>query len=127
MPDEAKPIPKLERKIDSHPNSPTEADWKYFSTLRDEMLEEFSRRHCERLRSILGQKDLTEDQKRHAVYKAVRKDDKLVASLFYDHSRSVMMMQCLGFHAYGLLTPEHIEHFSLSFREWLSYDRSSDL
>lgn len=124
MSDETKPIPKLERKIDSHPYSPTEADWKYYSSIYDEMLEEFSRRHCERLRGILGQNDLTEDQKRHAVYKAVHKDDKDVARLFNDHRRSVMMMQCLGYQAYGLLTPAHIEHFSPSFREWLSWARS---
>ncbi|MDR2862797.1 MAG: hypothetical protein LBV54_02805 [Puniceicoccales bacterium] len=108
------------RPLEKHPNAPTEADWKYFSSIREALLEKFSRRHCDRLRQILAQTDLSEDDKRHAIYKAVLEDDKDVARLFNGSRRSILDLQCMSLTAYGLLTPEHIARFSPGFQACLN-------
>lgn len=103
-----------------NPSCPTEADWRYFRSILDELLEKLSRRHCDHIRAILGQTDTTEDKKRHLIYKTIHKDNKEVALLFDNPRRSVMNIQCAGMFIRDIITPEHLKNFTPGFQEWLN-------
>jgi hypothetical protein len=90
----------------------SERDWKYISGLHAEFLEEFSGRLNQELAELLRRKDITEDEKRHMVYKRVRERDRDIADCFNGWRRSDLAITALFLRKHGLLTDEHLKHLS---------------
>jgi len=99
----------------------TESDWKQFRALYPKLLEEFSRRHCERVRGILARTGITDDERRHILFDEIRETDKLVASCFDNPRRSQLMIMVHSLIWQGLLTEEHAPLFSEGFRNFLKF------
>jgi hypothetical protein len=102
-------------------NSPTEADWKYLRSIMPELVETFSRKHCDRLREILADTTLSENDKRHDCYQFARENFKAAYHCFdsVSLSRSNLFIYCVGLTGNGILTKEYIVNFSEPFRDYL--------
>src|SRR5688572_3915789 len=90
----------------------TERDWKYISGLHAELLEEFSGRLNREVAELLRRSDITEDEKRHLVYKHVREREHDVADCFNGWKRSELPITALFLRKHGLLKDSHLEHLS---------------
>jgi hypothetical protein len=90
----------------------TEGDWKYISRLHAVLLEEFSRRLNREVAELLRRTDITEDEKRHLIYKHVRARDRDVADCFNDWKRSNLPITALFLRKHGLLAEHHLRDLS---------------
>ena len=90
----------------------TERDWKYLSSIRLGLLEEFSRRINAEVVATATRAGTSENDKRHAVYKLVHERDRDVAAAFDDWRRSQMYFIAMEWRRLGLLTDEHLTHLT---------------
>lgn len=89
-----------------------ERDWRYLSSIKEGMLEELSRRINDDVRRILGDQRISEDEKRHKVYRVVHDRDRIVGDCFNDWRRSRIMERCWALRRHRLLTQAHLEHLA---------------
>jgi hypothetical protein len=90
----------------------TEGDWKYLSSIRSGLLEELSRRINAEVVTAATRAGVSENDKRHAVYKLVRDRDRDTAAAFDDWRRSQMFFVAMEWRRLGLLTEEHLTHLT---------------
>ena len=100
-----------------------ERDWKYLRSIKDEMLEELSKRINDEIRQVLARAALSENEKRNKTYELVTCRDKIVAVCFDDWRRSTIIQRCWALRKNGLLKPEHIETLSPQTQNWLELVR----
>lgn len=91
-----------------------ERDWRYLSSLQDELLEALSQKINTEVAALLSVPNLSESEKRRAVYRHVRDRDKDVADCFNDLRRSTLPIQALFWRKHGLLRDAHIEKLSVA-------------
>ncbi len=100
-------------------NSFAERDWKYLRSIEAELLETLSRRNNDELRKLLAEDGKSESEKRRAIFRLVREQDKVVAHCFDDWRRSRIAETCLALVHHELLTPEQLAKLSPEARDWI--------
>jgi hypothetical protein len=102
------------------PDIPAERDWRYLRSIFDEMLNELSRRLNDEVRATLARSDLSENEKRRAVYDLVQTNDRAVADCFDDWRRSRLFERCLALRKHRLLTPERLANLTPEFQQMIT-------
>ena len=90
----------------------TERDWKYLSGIRQALLEELSRRMNAEVAVAAARTDLSENDKRHKIYRLVHDRDRDIAAGFNDWRRSTMFLVALEWRRLHLLTDDHLAHLT---------------
>jgi hypothetical protein len=79
-----------------NPNSSeAEKDWKYLCSIKNELLENCSRKGNDQIRKILEDDSLSENEKRYQIYKSVKDHDKLMEVCFNNWTRSQIFNKAL--------------------------------
>lgn len=89
-----------------------ERDWKYLSSIKNELLEKCSRQGNDQIRRILADSALSENEKRLKIYQAVRDHDRLIADCFDMWSRSRIFEKVLLMRRYGILEDRYFRLLS---------------
>lgn len=97
----------------------TEKDWKVISKLHETLLEEFSARLNREVGEVLRRTNVTENEKRHLIYRLVRDRDRDVADCFNDWRRSTLPITALMLRKHGLLKEQHLQQLSPEVAAWL--------
>ena len=94
-----------------------EKDWKTFRDMKKLLLQNQCQKALERIRRILDRP--TQDA--HATYleifKAIEKEDKIIASMFDDHRRSTAFISILSMVQHGLLSKNDLQRFTPETQE----------
>jgi len=93
-----------------------EADWKVFRDVRQLALERFCKRALERVHVILGDGSRSHHERYLDVFRFLEAKDEELAHAFNDPRRSRMIVQLAAIHAYGLLEPDELGHFTVRTR-----------
>lgn len=113
-------VARFRRIVARMSDLPSERDWRYLRSIFEEMVEELSRRLNDEVRATLARSDLSENEKRRAVYDLVQKNDRTVADCFDDWRRSRLFERCLALRKHGLLTSERLEGLTPEFRQMIA-------
>lgn len=93
-------------------NSQAESDWKYLCSIKDELLENCSQKGNDQIRKILGDTSLSENEKRHKIYQAVKDHDKIIQNCFDMWTRSRIFDRALFLRRHKILKNYHYERLS---------------
>lgn len=100
-------------------NSPPERDWKYFRSVRDELLAALCGRINKESAAILSNPACSEHEKYIALWRHINDADEVIGECFNDPRRSNLLMKLFAMQRHGLLRPEHVENFSPETRDRL--------
>ncbi len=93
-------------------SSEAEKDWKYLCSIKDELLENCSRKGNEQIRKILEDDTLSENEKRYKIYKSVKDHDKLIVVCFNEWTRSKIFDRALLLRRNKILENRFYENLS---------------
>lgn len=101
-------------------NSPgAERDWKYLSSIKKELLENFSRRGNEGIRRILDDPSFSENEKRLKIFSTVDDHDKDIQVCFDMWSRTTIFEKAVRMRRRKILEDRYLEPLSDEMRKGL--------
>lgn len=101
-----------------------ESDWKVFTKIKDDAIEQFCVRSFSEYKEILEDESKSIHERYLLHYKAVRNKDKQMAQLFDGHSRSKAWLQLLSIRRAGLANESLLSQLSAEWFERTDPKRS---
>lgn len=89
-----------------------ERDWKYMKKVQEDLLAILCEQINAQAMDILKSKANSERERYGRLYRHVQDSDDIVADCFDDWRRSTLLMKLVALQRHGLLTSDHMQHFS---------------
>ncbi|MBM9511013.1 hypothetical protein [Desulfogranum marinum] len=89
-----------------------ERDWKKLRSLKDSALEKLSNRIIEKLNSLIESREGGSHKTYLRLWETMRAEDKIVAALFDDLSRSSAIITLAGWKTHGILSDDDFNDFT---------------
>ncbi len=96
-----------------------ERDWKYIRKIKNDLLASLCKRINNESMDILREENASEHDKYLALYRHIKKSDRIVGDCFNDLKRSNLFMKLTHLQYHGILKDEHVENLSPETREKL--------
>jgi len=102
------------------PVSLPERDWKYLTSVKEQLVAELCRKINEGAAQILAAGKLGEHEKYQKLFRYMESSDRKVANCFDDWRRSTLLMRVVSLRKHGLLSDEHVQNLSPELQDRLA-------
>ena len=101
-----------------------EKDWKYLSTIKQDILNTLCLRIHKETKKIIDSSNVEEIKKYHKLFKHIQNSDKIISRCFDDWKRSDIALKISQLLTENLLTDEHIQNLSDETMELIEFYQS---
>ncbi len=92
--------------------SPPERDWKYIRKIKNDLLASLCKRINDESMDILGDEKGSEYDRYLALYRHIKKSDRIIGDCFDDFKRSNLFMKLAHLQFHQILKDEHLVNLS---------------